>query len=114
MGCQERHTPVRIPAVLMAQFDVYRTKTKMLIIDCQSDFLDHLDTRFVVPLVLANTTPPPMPRLNPVFEITGESYIMATQYAASFAKRELGHPVVNLDQERDRILAAVDMLTSGF
>ena len=98
----------------MAQFDVYRTKKKMLLIDCQSDLLDHLDTRFVVPLILADTTPSPMPRLTPVFEIAGESYIMATQFAASFAKRELGHPLMNLDQERDRILAAIDMLTSGF
>lgn len=98
----------------MAQFDVYRTKTKLLIIDCQSDLLDHLDTRFVVPLILANLTPPQMPRLTPIFEIAGENYIMATQYAASFAKRDLGQPLVNLDHERDRILAAVDMLTSGF
>ncbi len=98
----------------MAQFDVYRTKSKVLVLDCQADLLDHLDTRFVVPLILANITPAAMPRLTPVFDIDGESYIMATQFAASFAKRELGRPMANLDSERERVLAAIDMLTSGF
>lgn len=98
----------------MPQFDVYRAKGEMLLVDCQSDLLDHLDTRFVVPLILAEATPAPMPRLTPIFEINGRDYIMATQFAASYAKRELGRPVFNLDPERDRILAAIDMLTSGF
>lgn len=114
MDREKWHSIVRISAILVAQFDVYRAKGKMLLVDCQSDLLDHLDTRFVVPLILADTTPLPMPRLTPIFDIAGESYIMATQFAASFAKRELGHHVFNLDQERDRILAAIDMLMSGF
>lgn len=98
----------------MPQFDVYQAKGKMLLVDCQSDLLDHLDTRFVVPLILAESTPPPMPRLTPTFEIGGQEHVMATQYAASYAKRELGRALFNLDPERDRILAAIDMLTSGF
>ena len=98
----------------MSQFDVYQAKNKMLLVDCQSDLMEHLDTRFVVPLILAETTPPPMPRLTPIFELGGEDYVMATQFAASYAKRELGRAIFNLDPERERILAAIDMLTSGF
>lgn len=98
----------------MPQFDVYQGKGKMLLIDCQSDLLDHLDTRFVVPLILAETTPAPMPRLTPIFDLDGQHYVMATQFAASYAKRELGRAMFSLDPERDRILAAIDMLTSGF
>jgi toxin CcdB len=98
----------------MAQFDVYQGKGKMLLVDCQSDLLDHLDTRFVVPLILSESTPPPMPRLTPIFELGRREYVMATQYAASYAKRELGRAMFNLDPERERILSAIDMLTSGF
>jgi toxin CcdB len=98
----------------MPQFDVYQAKATMLLIDCQSDLLDHLDTRFVIPLIPAETTPAPIPRLTPIFELGGQDYVMATQFAASYAKRELGRPMFNLDRQRDRILAAIDMLTSGF
>jgi toxin CcdB len=98
----------------MPQFDVYQAKGRMLLVDCQSDILDHLDTRFVVPLIIAETTPAPMPRLTPIFELGGQNYVMATQFAASYAKRELGRAIFNLDAERARILAAIDMLTSGF
>ena len=98
----------------MPQFDVYQTKGKMLLIDCQSDLLDYLDTRFVVPLILAETTPPPMQRITPIFDLGGQDYVMATQFAASYAKRDLGRPLFNLNPERDRILAAIDVLRSGF
>lgn len=86
----------------------------MLLVDCQSDMLDHLDTRLVVPLILADSSPPAISGLTPVFDIDGDSYVMATQFAASLAKRDLGQPVVNLAPEHNRILAAADMLMSGF
>lgn len=34
----------------MAQFDVYRVRGNVLVLDCQSDLLSSLTSRFVVPL----------------------------------------------------------------
>lgn len=99
----------------MARFDVYRgTGGADLLLDCQSDLLRDLNTRFVVPLQLPENAPLPARRLNPVFEIEGRSYVMVTQFAAAIALRECGRFVVSLAAEGTAIINAVDMLISGF
>lgn len=58
----------------MVRFDVYRgIGGADLLLDCQSDLLRDLNTRFVVPLQLLENAPQPARRLNPVFEIEGRS-----------------------------------------
>lgn len=97
----------------MARFDVYRSRSgDELLLDCQSDLLDHFQTRFVVPLVergVATETK----RLHPIFSIGGEERIMATQLASAIGKRELGDRITNLSDHHDSIIAAIDMLISG-
>lgn len=97
----------------MAQFDVYASRSgEELLLDCQSDLLGHFDTRFVVPLVPAQTAQK-LTRLHPVFEIKGERHIMATQLASAVDSRELGNRVTSLANQRYEILNAVDMLVTG-
>jgi len=97
----------------MAQFDVYASRSgEELLLDCQSDLLDHFDTRFVVPLVPAQTAQK-LTRLHPVFEIDGERHIMATQLASAVDSKELGSHVASLAHRRYEILNAVDMLVTG-
>jgi toxin CcdB len=99
----------------MARFDVYRgTGGADMLLDCQSDLLRELNTRFVVPLQLPENAPQPARRLNPVFEIEGQSYVMVTQFAAAIAKRECGPFVTSLASEHTTIMNAVDMLISGY
>ena len=99
----------------MARFDVYRgIGGADLLLDCQSDLLRDLNTRFVVPLQLPENAPKPARRLNPVFEIEGQSYVMVTQFAAAIALRERGSLVASLAAEDSAILNAVDMLISGY
>jgi toxin CcdB len=99
----------------MARFDVYRgTGGADLLLDCQSDLLRDLNTRFVVPLQLPENAPLPARRLNPVFKIEGQSYVMVTQFAATIAKRECGPFVMSLASEHTTIMNAVDMLISGY
>lgn len=97
----------------MAQFDVYASRSgDELLLDCQSDLLGHFDTRFVVPLVPAQTAQK-LTRLHPVFEIEGKRHIMATQLASAVDSRELGSRVISLANQRYEILNAVDMLVTG-
>jgi len=99
----------------MAKFDVYRQKNGgALVLDCQADLLGDLNTRLVVPLLPMSEAPKPATRLNPIFEVEGEHFVMVTQFAASVPMRELGEIVLSLGSEQDAIGAALDMLIIGF
>jgi toxin CcdB len=95
----------------MARFDVYRGAGAYLL-DCQSDYLSSLETRFVVPL-LPEDMVPRVHRLNPVFDVEGERLVMATQLASPFSARQLRERVTSLAHHHDTILNAFDMLLTG-
>jgi toxin CcdB len=94
------------------QFDVHRLG-EGLVIDCQADLLDQLNSRFVVPLLPRDASPIPAHRLNPVFEVAGGEYVMATQMAAAVQRRDLGEIVHSLADRSFEITAALDVLISG-
>ncbi len=96
----------------MAQFDVHRVG-KGLVVNCQSDLLEHIVTRFVVPLVPAREAAVATYRLNPVFPIEGEYYVLVTQTAATVGRNELGKVVVSLADHSYEITGAIDVLTGG-
>lgn len=96
----------------MAQFDVCRLGAG-LVIDCQADLLDRLDSRFVVPLVERAAAPPPATRLNPIFEIAGGDYVMATQFASAVQRKELGEAIASLADHGFEIIGALDVLIGG-
>lgn len=99
----------------MAKFDVYRLRDgNRLLLDCQADLLNDLNTRFVVPLLPMQEAPKPAARLNPIFEIQGDRYVMATQFAATIPASELKTFVVSLRESDVVIGNALDMLISGF
>lgn len=99
----------------MAKFDVYRLRHGHgLVLDCQADLLDDLNTRIVVPLLAAKEAPKAAARLNPTFEVEGTVLIMATQFVAAIPVRELGERVISLSEQQDAIGNALDMLISGF
>jgi len=96
----------------MARFDVHQASGAYLL-DCQTDLLAHLSTRFVVPLVPAGSAPETN-RLNPVFNIDGVRLVMATQLALAVPTRELGPRVGSLADEHSSIMNAFDMLLTGY
>ena len=99
----------------MAQYDVYRLpSSEEFALDCQSDLLSHLDTRFFVPLVPVDIAPIPAARLNPVFCLEGRQYSMVTQFAGSIAASDLTDRVASLAEQDLTIGNALDMLISGF
>jgi toxin CcdB len=96
----------------MAQFDVYRLPDGPLVVDCQTDFLSYLKSRFVVPLL-----PPSLvqasARLNPQFEIEGEVLHLFPQGAATVPAADLAVEVRSLASQSYIILNAIDLLVSG-
>ncbi|MBY6046099.1 CcdB family protein [Vannielia litorea] len=98
----------------MARFDVYRGDTgSTLLLDIQSDLLSGLNTRLVVPLLPADNAPPPIRYLNPLFEVKGERYLMATQLMAAVPQRILSAPIASLSESADEITRATDTLMQG-
>ncbi len=105
----------------MAQFTVYRNRSPRTrgdvpyLLAVQSDLLQDLATRVVVPLY--RKTPeagPAITRLMPELVVEGVSLIMNTAQLAGVAVRELGEPVTVLADHRQDILAALDLLFTGF
>jgi toxin CcdB len=99
----------------MAQFDVYRMEGRaILLVDCQNNYLSHLTTRFVIPLIHVGSNPPNASRLNPVFEVDGQSFVLSPNAAATVPLRQLGNRITSLSGEQDVIKAAIDQLVTGF
>lgn len=98
----------------MARFDIHRARGEPgYLLNCQSDLLDYLNTRLVVPLRQPHQAPVPAARLNPFFEIGGVKHVMVTQFASAMPVRDLGSPVASLLSEQDAIMNALDMLLTG-
>lgn len=100
----------------MARFDVYRNPLgDGYLLDCQADLLDHLATRFVIPLLPVESTPRPFARLTPLLSIEGEQFILAAQLSSAVPKSVLKTPVIASLADQDMaILGAIDMLISGY
>jgi len=104
----------------MAQFFVYRNKNSRTradipyLLNVQSDLLDHLDTRVVIPLAkAASFGGPASETLKPIFKIGGERCILLTPMLAGISKKELGAEVGNLRAKSSEIISALDVLISG-
>lgn len=105
----------------MAQFTVYRNKsarTKALfpfLVDIQSDLLEDLQTRVVIPLSKAGTlTKKPLSHLTPILKFEGEAYMLMTPELTAMARNDLGPAAGSLASQREAILGAVDFLLTGF
>lgn len=97
----------------MARFDVFALTDGPLVVDCQSDLLGHLNSRFVIPLLPPDVVADIAPRLNPEFVIDGALLRLFPQGAASVASGELVATPYSLEAEGMAILAAIDVLVSG-
>lgn len=99
----------------MARYDFYRNAGgDGYLLDVQSDLLEGLSTRVVIPLMPPNIAPLPGRRLNPTFAINGKDHVMVTQFVSALSASELQNPEGNLSRHHDDIVAALDMLFQGF
>ena len=104
----------------MAQWDVFlnpsprqRAEVPYLVV-LQSDLLEVLVTRLVVPLArpLPGRSSLPQP-LSPLFVVDGEALVLLPQEAGPIAARLLKDPAASLRDESHRIIDALDAVISG-
>ncbi len=103
----------------MAQFDIHRNTAAgdadfPYLLDIQSDFLDPLPTRLVVPLMALDRFGAPIERLNPVFEVEGGAHVGVFTEMAGVSRNLLGEVVDSAAARRHEIVAAVDFMIQGF
>lgn len=98
----------------MARFEVFRTRDDALVLDCQSEFLDYLQTRLVAPLFPPALEPKIADRLNPTFRIGDDDFVLFPQFMAAVPATSLTERVASLSADDFKILAALDMLFTGF
>ena len=92
----------------MAQCSLYRNANRQTqirypyLLDIQSDLLDTLKTRLVIPAIkLAEQKP--ITHLNPVFEFEQQQYLLVVQEMAAIPVNNLGAKVTELETLRGAV-----------
>ena len=99
----------------MARFDIHANPDgNGFLLDVQADLMSHLNSRLVIPLVSSGIAPTPMKVLNPIFQLQDATYLMLTQQMAAVSVQMLKRPVLNVNDRRDEVVAAIDLLLQGF
>jgi toxin CcdB len=105
----------------MGRFDVYRNHghhkaTTPYLLDVQSNHLEGLNTRVVIPLRRLDTFPKvPLPQdLVPAFVIEGTECFLDTPRLAAIPLTELKNEVTSLAIHQSAITTALDRLFGGF
>lgn len=102
----------------MARFDVYRYNDRVapLVVDVQSDLLNELDTRVIIPLApKENVYDHLLPKLKPALEIEGRTYLLITTDITVVWRSSLGQCVTNIENPyRQEITDSIDFLLQGF
>ncbi len=105
----------------MARWDVYantgaQEQTTPYLLDVQSNLLEGLDSRMVIPLrSMAYFPQVKIPtRLTPVLALDGKDYLLETPKMAAVPRRILKAPVASLASAQDQVTAALDFLFHGY
>lgn len=99
----------------MAQFDVYALQNdlNMLFVDLQSGAVDAFNTRLLAPLVPIDPSLKPISRVNRELTFNSEVFLFMPQLMAAVRTRDLGDPLGNIADQRDRIVGSLDVLFVG-
>lgn len=105
----------------MARFDVYdnpsnQSASTPYLLDVQSDLLDALDSRVVIPLRRLKDFPDVKisNRLTPIITIGREDYLLETPKMGAIPTRLLKTPVQSIANKQTEIISAMDFLFHGF
>ena len=103
----------------MAQFDVYPNPSESadkgipFVVVLQSDLLDALATRFVMPLAALEFADKVPEKLCPSVMVNGQKLRALAHYAAPVPVRSLRQMVGNLSSQSHLLIAAMDVVLSG-
>jgi toxin CcdB len=99
----------------MSRFDLFAgADGTTFILDLQSDFLEHYNTRVVAPVVPAQDYDGAAQGLNPTVMIGESPYIVQTHFLATIPAARLQRQVGTLEAYGDQITRALDMLFQGY
>jgi toxin CcdB len=96
----------------VAQFDVHRLASGLLVVDLQTDLIGIDASRVVAPLREAGRHSA-LPGLTPQVDVDGRPWIVRVQELAAVPRSQLGAPVASLAEARDRLKRALDILIDG-
>ena len=101
------------------QFDIVRNPDpedashRPFLLVVQSDLISGLRSTVVAPLVVKAALSG-APRLTPLLTIEGSEYWLAAHELFAVDRRALGKPVASVEDQRDRIMSALDFLFLGY
>jgi len=102
------------------QFTIHRNRNPQsktlypLLLDVQSELLEDLPTRTVIPLTQSpSLTQRPLNRLTPFIPVESKPYMLLTYQLASIPRSVLGPQVSDASAHSDTIIAALDFLVTG-
>jgi toxin CcdB len=99
----------------MARFDYFAgERAATYIVDVQSNHLEALPTRVVVPLEPPQAAIPPIRDLTPTITVGGEALVLLTPLMAAVPRRVLRRPLGDLLDQSDDIIRALSILLTGF
>lgn len=104
----------------VAQYDVFANPSESaargfpFVVVVQSDLIDALPTRLVVPLASAGAVGKVPTALCPVVDVKGQRLHALAHFAAPLPARLLRRPVANLAAQASALVAALDAVLSGF
>ncbi|MCA2019176.1 CcdB family protein [Vibrio tritonius] len=104
----------------MSQFTLYKNNDKAtataypFFVDVQSELLDSLNSRLVIPLTPLELLDQKAPsHLCPTIGISEGDFVLLTHQMASVPVKLLSSPVEDLSTFQDEIIAAIDFLITG-
>jgi toxin CcdB len=84
------------------------------VMDVQSEFTSHLETRVVIPVMPESKVPGQIAILHPLVDIGGVPHVLVTHMMTSISRRDLGRVVEAVAERRDEITRALGLLFTGF
>lgn len=97
----------------MAQFDVYRLPNEVLVVDLQTDLIGLDASRVVAPL-LEEGGFAAFPGLTPSVRFEDRNWIVRIPQLAAVPAKDLQDCVGSLQNARDELKRALDILIDGF
>ena len=104
----------------MSQYTLYKNenkatkKTYPYFVNVQSDLLDELNSRIVIPLSsLKSLENKNVKRLCPIIKVEDKSFVLLTHQLTSVPKSILKKESISLETYRYEILGAIDLLLTG-
>jgi hypothetical protein len=103
---------------MIRQFDVVPNPIKAertrrpYVVNLQHDHFGQ-DGKYVFASLAMSDAVKPVQRLNPAMRILGQELFLLPNDLFTLSARQVSPPVANLESDRDRIIAAIDLVFTG-